>query len=194
MNDPNPAQLPIFTIGYGSRSMDEFLAALAARDIAILVDLRSSPYSKFKPEFSQKALETSLRNKGIRYVYMGDLLGGRPNDPTCYDADGKVIYDAVRVTATFGHGLERLRKGHQQDLRLMLMCSEGKPESCHRSKLVGVALEEMGITVLHIDEQDAIQTQAEVISDLSGGQPSLFGDLEFTSRKRYHRPEDEDAP
>ena len=34
------------------------------------------------------------------------------------------------------------------------MCSEGKPEMCHRSKLIGATLDELGIPVLHIDEDD----------------------------------------
>ncbi len=188
---PRGETQPIFTIGYGSRSMEEFLATLGANQIAILIDIRSSPYSKFKPEFSQRALETGLREAGIRYVYMGDVLGGRPDDPACYGADGKVLYDALKQTPAFQHGLERVKRGHSQGLRLALMCSEGKPGSCHRSKLIGVALEEMSLDVLHIDEEDALQTQANVISGLTGGQPSLFGDLEFTSRKRYHHPDPE---
>ena len=122
---------------------------------------------------------------------MGDALGGRPDDPACYGPDGKVLYDAVKQMPAFQGGLERVKRGQVQGLRLALMCSEGKPASCHRSKLIGVALEEMGLVVLHIDEDDAVQTQADVISDLTGGQPSLFGDLEFTSRKRYERPDPE---
>jgi hypothetical protein len=76
------------------------------------------------------------------------------------------------------------------------MCSEGKPEQCHRSKLIGETLAGLGIPVAHIDEHDQVCSQDEVIQRLTGGQLSLFGDHEFTSRKRYSQTardkEDED--
>ncbi len=71
------------------------------------------------------------------------------------------------------------------------MCSEGKPEECHRSKLIGVTLTDGEIPVIHIDENDALRSQAEIIDRLTGGQLSLFGEPTFRSRKRYPRSEDE---
>jgi len=67
------------------------------------------------------------------------------------------------------------------------MCSEGKPENCHRSKLIGQTLVGEGIEVLHIDENDVVISQKQVLLRLTDGQPSLFGDdfLTFTSVKRY---------
>ena len=74
------------------------------------------------------------------------------------------------------------------------MCSEGKPENCHRSKLDGQTLTAQGVEVLHIDEQDALISQKDVLLRLTGGQPSLFGDdfFTFTSRKCY-RSEEQDT-
>ncbi len=172
--------------------MAAFLDALRVHDIQYLVDVRSAPYSKYKPEFSKDALESHLRTAGIRYVYMGDALGGQPKDPACYGPDGKVLYDAVKARPAFSEGLARLVKARDQGLRVALMCSEGKPEMCHRSKLIGVALGDLGLPVLHIDEAGRLRTQAEVMDDLIGGQPDLFGDPEFTSRKR-HRVAGDDA-
>ena len=68
---------PIFTIGYGDRSIDEFIDVLRQHNLDYLIDVRSAPYSRFKPEFSKDALERALRQQGIRYVFMGDTLGGR---------------------------------------------------------------------------------------------------------------------
>lgn len=73
------------------------------------------------------------------------------------------------------------------------MCSEGKPENCHRSKLIGESLLALNIPVLHIDENDTLVDQEAVILRLTGGQLSLFGDLTFTSRKRYGEPVSGDA-
>ncbi len=182
----------IYTIGYGSRSLDDFVSVLKAHEIGYLIDVRSAPYSRFKPEFSKDALEGYLREHGIRYVYLGDKLGGQPDDLTCY-ADGKVVYDEVRRRAFFREGLARVEAAFRRRVRVVLMCSEGKPEQCHRSKLIGQALAEQGIPVSHIDENDELVPQADVIYELTDGQLSLFGDLGFTSRKRYRKGEADDA-
>ena len=183
MHDTGAAP-PVFTIGYGARTVDELVAALRAHEVMFLVDVRTSPYSRFKPEFSKDALEQELKRQGIRYVYLGDALGGRPADPGCY-VDDKVDYERVKGKDFYQAGIERVRTAWQRGVRFVLMCSEGKPEQCHRSKLIGESLASLGIPVAHIDEHDQLRSQDEVIQRLTGGQLSLFGDLEFTSRKRY---------
>ncbi len=192
-NDPFPLEpvAPVFTIGYGARSVDALIAVLRAHQISFLVDVRSAPYSRFKPEFSKEALERALKQQGIRYVYLGDALGGRPADPDCY-VDDKVDYERVKGKAFYQAGIERVQAAWQRGLRFVLLCSEGKPEQCHRSKLIGETLAGLGIPVLHIDEQDQLRSQEEVIQRLTGGQLSLFGDLEFTSRRRYSRAAQEE--
>lgn len=44
----------------------------------VLLDVRGSPYSKFKPEFSKEVLQLRLERARIRYLFMGDTLGGSP--------------------------------------------------------------------------------------------------------------------
>lgn len=193
-------EVPIFTIGYGARSIEAFIDVLAAHHIGYLIDVRTSPYSRYKPEFGREELERELRRHGIRYVYLGQQLGGRPDDPDCYVDDGaangdggrRVDYEKVRQKEFYQQGLVRIKSAFEQQLRVVLMCSEGKPENCHRSKLIGGSLEAMGIPVAHIDENDEVQTQAAVITRLTAGQLSLFGDMTFTSRKRYGGKEDEE--
>ena len=179
---------PIYTIGYGARLWEEFFAALQAHEIAYLIDVRSAPYSRFKPEFSKRELEIQLRLHGIQYIFMGDQLGGQPDDRECY-VDDRVVYDRVKERPAYREGIDRLHVASEKGLRVVLMCSEGKPELCHRSKLIGVSLAELGIPVLHIDEDGAVRTQADVIGELTDGQLSLFGEHDFTSRRRY-RPAD----
>lgn len=178
--------IPIYTIGYGSRTLEEFIAVLRQYQIAYLVDVRSAPYSRYKPEYSKEALAQTLQAQGIRYVYLGDALGGLPNDPTCYGEDGKADYDKVKVRAVYQQGLERLQTAFRQQQRVALMCSEGKPEQCHRSKLIGVSLAALQIPLAHIDETGGLQSQEEVMQAVIGPQLSLF-DMGFTSRKRYQR-------
>jgi uncharacterized protein (DUF488 family) len=189
---PGRADPPIYTIGYGARSLADFVAVLRAHDVAYLLDVRSTPYSRFKPEFSKDALGSALEEQGIHYVYMGRQLGGQPEDPSCY-VDGKVDYAAVKRLAAYREGMERLERAWRQGRRVALMCSEGKPELCHRSKLLGQSLDERGIPVLHIDENDRALSQEDVIERLTGGQMSLFGEQDFTSRKRYSLEEPDDG-
>lgn len=174
----------IYTIGYGKREIEEFIALLQRYEVNFLVDVRSAPFSKFKPAFSRDALDAALKAKGIRYVFMGDTLGGRPPDPDCY-VDGKVDYDRVKATKPFRRGIERLRTAWEKSLRICLMCSEGKPEDCHRSKLIGQVLEAEHLGVRHIDADGNLQTQTSVLQAITKGQMHLFK-TPLTSRKTYH--------
>ncbi len=91
-----------------------------------------------------------------------------------------------------------MQAAFRQQRRVALMCSEGKPELCHRSKLIAPSLIELGIPVVHIDEHGSLRSQDEVMAGLTDGQLSLFGDHDFTSRKRYRaagpaRPDEEET-
>jgi uncharacterized protein (DUF488 family) len=176
--------LPVFTIGYGDRSLEQFIALLEEHGVTCLVDVRSAPYSRFRPEFSKQPLARALKERDIRYVFLGDALGGRPDSPDCY-VDGKVEYDRVKEKEFYRRGIDQVTRAHEQGIRLALMCSEGRPEDCHRSKLIGASLAELSIPVSHLDEQGIPRTQDEVIGRLTGGQLDLFGGPSFTSRKRY---------
>jgi|SRR5579862_705973 len=173
----------IFTVGYADRSLGELVSLLQCEDIKFLIDVRSIPVSRFKPEFSRDSLESSLKAHGIRYVFMGDSLGGRPSDPTCYE-NGHVIYRLVQDRPFFRSGIDRLLNAAAGGHRVCLMCSESRPEDCHRSKLIGVALSQLGIAVSHIEKQGELRTQDEIIERLQPGQSDLF-ELRLQSRKAY---------
>jgi uncharacterized protein (DUF488 family) len=194
-NDASPSRderPALYTIGYGARTMEEFIAALTANRIEYLIDVRTSPYSKFKPEFSREPFQRHLERAGIRYLFMGDALGGQPRDPICQTA-GKVDYDKVRAQPFFQAGIERLKKALEPPCRAALMCSEGRPEQCHRSKLIGEALATVGIPLCHIDEDGQLLTQTQVIERLTHGQMDLFGQPSFRSRKRSVSTQDDEA-
>jgi uncharacterized protein (DUF488 family) len=186
------ALIPIFTIGYGDRSIESFIELLRSHDLAFLIDVRSAPYSRYKPEFSREPLENALRGSGIRYVFMGAQLGGRPEDTDCYE-DGKVRYEIVRQKEFYREGIARIQAAFEQQQRVVLMCSEGKPENCHRTALIGESLAEMKIEVRHIDERDQIKTQEEIMIIRDHGQLSFPGLREHTSRKRYQAESEEDG-
>ncbi len=188
-------QLPIYTIGYGNRSIDEWIALLRHYKILYLVDIRSQPYSRFHPDFSKAALEGRLKSEGLHYIFLGDKLGGRPQDETCY-VNGKVDYAILREKPFYLEGITRLSRAREKGARIALMCSEQKPEECHRSKLIGYTLRERGVDVAHIDESGKLKSQEEVDQMLTGGQLSLFDDPALNpktglSRKKYVRKEEQ---
>lgn len=192
MISQDAAAIPIYTIGYGNRTVEELVALLQEYDIRYLIDVRSSPYSRFKPEFGKEVLEQALRPHQIRYVFMGQELGGRPADPDCY-VEGKVDYDRVREKPFYQAGIDRVRTAWEKKLPVVLMCSELRPQECHRAKLIGETLTQLGLPVQHINEHGQLQPHAEVITTLTHGQLSLFGTQMFTSRKRYTETVEDDA-
>ena len=179
---------PIYTIGHGNRKQDDFLGLLKEHDIQYLIDVRSQPYSKFNPHFNKSELKAYLEGHGVKYVFMGDTLGGRPSDTSCYDNEGKVDYEVILTKEFFKEGIDRLVVAHNKNVGAAVMCSESKPSECHRSKLIGRALADKGIILQHIDENGLIKDQLTVITELNKGQNDvdLFGERKnLTSRKAY---------
>lgn len=182
-----PMRSPLMTFGYGSRSQGEALALLARYGIDYVIDVRSVPWSRYRPEFSQDQLAASLRTHGVRYVFMGSELGGRPDDPACYDGDGRVDYRACERQPAFRDGIKRLRSAWEAGHSVALMCSEGRPEDCHRTKLVATALIEAGVDVRHINERGELRSHDQVLDRLRGSQTTLLEDPDLLakSRNRY---------
>jgi uncharacterized protein (DUF488 family) len=174
----------ILTVGYGARSIEEFVAVLEDVGAEYLVDVRSAPYSRFKPEFSRESLAAALEPHGIRYVFMGKELGGKPDDPGYVGADGRVDYGRLRLRPAFADGLTGLEAGWEAGHTLVLMCSEGKPQECHRTKLIAEELVALGVHVAHIDEQGAIRSHDEIMAMITDGQETLFGGHAAASRSR----------
>ena len=179
---------PLYTIGHGNRKPEDFLALLKDFNIECLIDVRSQPYSKFNPQFNQNDLKFFLERNGIKYVFMGDTIGGRPKDTSCYDNEGKVDYEAVKTKEFFLNGIDRLKTAYDKDINVVIMCSESKPCECHRSKLIGKVLITDNIVLKHIDEKGKLKDQSTVINELNKGfsEYDLFGNrINATSRKAY---------
>ncbi len=174
----------LLTVGYGNRELDDVLALLRAHAVRYLVDIRSAPYSRFNPTFSRGHLASAIERVGIRYVFMGDTLGGRPADESCYDEAGHVDYIACREHPDFKRGFERLRSAFEQDAGAAILCSELRPEHCHRTKLIAEAMAEMGVPVEHIDADGSLTTHSAVMERLYDAQTSLLGGPSEATRSR----------
>ena len=141
----------LWTIGHSNHTTDRFLELLRANQIDVVVDVRSQPYSSYQGHFSQVPLRQSLEAAGVRYLFLGQELGGRPPEPELYDADDHVLYGELAKTERFRRGLDRLIDGTTR-FRVAMMCSEENPTTCHRRLLITRALQESDapVTVTHI--------------------------------------------
>jgi len=152
---------PIYTIGHGTRTIEEFIALLKEFDIQYLIDVRSIPYSKHNPQYIARKLADALKEHNITYLFMGEALGGRPANSKFYDEKGKVNYDLLAESEAFRNGIKRIETAYEKNIKVALMCSESKPSECHRSKLIGKVLNKLNVDVQHIDENGALRSQNE---------------------------------
>jgi uncharacterized protein (DUF488 family) len=171
---------PIFTIGHSTHASDYFIELLAKHAISAVADVRSSPFSRFNPQFNREALSRHLRGHKIRYVFLGEELGARSKDPHCY-LDGKVQYDRIAQTELFKKGIKRVLEGAER-FRIALMCAEKDPLTCHRAILVSRALVEMSVDVEHILPDGNIEAHSQMVERMLR-QWNLQGDDMFDPKQ-----------
>jgi uncharacterized protein (DUF488 family) len=140
----------LYSIGHSNVAVERLIALLEQYGIATLCDVRSAPYSRYNPQFNCETLAGSLRAAGIAYRYMGDALGGKPDDGALRTEDG-ALPDYVKIAASPGFlsGLGQLIALGARG-PTVFMCSEADYHGCHRHKLIAPALIERGVTVWHI--------------------------------------------
>jgi len=160
----NTNETPVFTVGHSTHSAEVFVALLHQHGIEALADVRSSPFSRFNPQFNRENLERSLKENGIRYVFLGKELGARSDDRSCYD-HGQVQYARLAQTDLFRSGLDRVLQGAAR-YRVALMCAEKEPLECHRTILVAKALAERGKPVQHIHADGHLETHEAAMERL----------------------------
>lgn len=154
----------VLTIGHSNHAVSDFLALLRQHGVSAVADVRSAPYSRFNPQFNRQALRRALAEAGVAYVYLGHELGGRSDDPACYQ-EGRICYDRVAATQNFKDGLRRLANGMAEH-RLALMCAEKEPLHCHRTLLVAQALDVDGVHVFHIHADGRLESHAGAMDRL----------------------------
>ena len=97
-----------FTLGHSNHEIQVWLALVRKHGVEVVVDTRSSPYSKYVPQFDKELIQRSLEQSGIRYLFLGAELGGRPANPDYYDAKGRVLYSRLRDDEHFKAAVARL--------------------------------------------------------------------------------------
>lgn len=139
----------VYTIGHGRAAFAAVAEVLAAHGVATLVDVRSHPYSRHAPEFSRPVLEGLAATSGFGYRWMGDALGGRPDDPGLVGAERILDEAALRRSPRFRAGLMDLA-ALASGGTVALLCAEEEPGYCHRARIIAPALAEMGLQVVHL--------------------------------------------
>lgn len=176
----------IYTIGHSNHPMDRLIDLLEAHDVEVLVDVRSQPYSRYAPQFDKRSLEAAIGVAGLKYLYLGKELGGRPDGKEFYDDTGRVRYSEVAKSPLFLEGAGRLEMGIQK-YRVAMLCSEEDPAGCHRRLLVGHFLHGKGVKVLHIRGDGSVQAEDRLgdadTNAHANGQLPLFGGEEVRERK-----------
>ena len=147
----------ILTIGHSTHSLEAFVALLRRHGVTALADVRSSPFSRFNPQFNQPVVEREVEAHGIRYVFLGHELGGRPRNPSGYGEDGRALYGHLGEESS----LDRLIRGAEK-YEIAVMCAEKDPKNCHRLRIAD-NLAGNGIEVGHILADGSLESHARTM-------------------------------
>lgn len=150
----------ILTVGHSTLPIERFIGLLKSAGATAIADVRSSPWSRFNPQFNRNEIKHALNMNGIAYRFFGRQLGGRPKDVSFFRR-GIADYEAMAEAPEFAEGLALILDGSKKH-RLALMCSEHNPLDCHRCLLVGRALVERGSNVQHILSSGEKQSQNQI--------------------------------
>lgn len=161
-------ELPVlYTAGYGNRGFDGFIELMKRYGMTHVVDVRAVPQSSYWEDFRRENLMDSIPLRGLKYVYMGDTLGGvRDSAVLCKDPDSVDIHPLFH-DPELKKGLDALVKAASQPGRVLcLMCGCMRPHGCHRSRLLGRALLDRGVDLSHIDgDNDVVRQSALDLSE-----------------------------
>ena len=159
----------MYTIGHSNGSIERLIGLLQQHSITAVADVRSQPYSRFNPQFNREVLASSLKRAGLEYVFLGQELGARSDDPACYRG-GRAQYSLIAKAEIFQRGIGRLLSGAER-FSLAILCAEKEPLVCHRGILISRHLHENGIVVRHILEDGSVedhQSAVERLLDMHG--------------------------
>ena len=169
------AETLVLTVGHSNHPLESFVSLLQQHDVTTLADVRSTPYSRFNPQFNRKSLDAALQAHGVAYLFLGHALGGRPEDRSCYE-NGRVRYDRLARTPLYREGIDRVVEA-ARDERIALMCAEKEPLDCHRTLLVGHSLAERDNSVAHILADGTLEPHDQTMDRLLDSVGLPKGDL-----------------
>jgi hypothetical protein len=159
---------PLFTVGHSVLEFENFAVLLKDHGVELVADVRSTPQSGRQPQFSLPGFEKLLRAEQVDYLFLGEELGGRPDDADAYRSNGVVDYQARRKSYAFQAGLSRLAK-ELEGRTVAMMCAEEDPLECHRFLMVCPELTKLGVFPRHIRKGSRLETNEAAENRLLAG-------------------------
>ena len=156
---------PIHTVGHSNLSAESLVEMLKRRGITQVIDVRSTPYSRYVPHFNRDNIRATLERNSTSYTHMGDALGGRPQDDRLYDRDGRANYELMAQEKTFQDAIGQVEQ-MAEDGHTLLMCTEADPLRCHRTLLVSQELTSRGANIIHLMRDDQQENHEETMEKL----------------------------
>lgn len=141
----------IYTIGHSVHTIKEFVEIIQSYGVQMVIDVRSVAKSSYVPKFNKDTFSLDLEIDGIDYVHVPELGGfntAKKYSSKGWKIDGFKDYRKYMTTHEFDSALKKVLE-ISRDKRVVLMCSEGLPNKCHRS-LIADALVARGAEVVHI--------------------------------------------
>ena len=142
----------LYTIGHGTRSLDELVEVLTEAGVRVLVDVRTAPGSRRNPQFSSDSLSAACAAAGIRYAWERDLGGfrrPRPDSPhVAIRNDAFRGYADHMRSEAFAEALERVMSLARNE-PTAVMCAETVWWRCHR-RMIADAVMARGWRVRHL--------------------------------------------
>jgi uncharacterized protein (DUF488 family) len=151
----------LFTVGHSNQTLPQLIELLQIHGVVALADVRSTPYSRRLPQFNRPELELQLPRSGFTYVFLGEELGARRDEPEAY-VGLQAAYERVAELPAFQRGIERVISGAKKGLTLALLCAERDPLTCHRAVLVSRHLSHRGLDVQHIHGDGRLESHGEL--------------------------------
>ena len=152
--------MQLFTVGHSTHPAEHFTGIIKQNNVQYIIDVRSTPYSKFAPQYNSEELKARLLNEGIQYFHMGKQFGAR-QEKRKYYPDGYLDFELFRESDDFKKGLLSIKEGLKK-YNIALMCTEKNPIDCHRAIMVGRGFELDGTDVKHILPDGSLMTQKEL--------------------------------
>ena len=156
----------VFTIGYAGVQLPKFIEVLQQNGVTVLVDVRSTPKSRYFAAFNGTVLAKELARYNIYYVNCREF-GARQLD---------CKYATIAKSEAFQKTLKRL---NNSDKTVCLMCAEIDPINCHRFILVGRYLDNVTNIIAKRDGIIVYETKAETEKRINGDYEKQGAKIEY---------------
>jgi uncharacterized protein (DUF488 family) len=156
---------PIYTVGYTSFQLGDFVNVLKSFGIQAVIDVRSQPNSEHYPNYDRDNLNNVLNANGIQYRNYIREFGARQNEKCYFSPEGILDFEKFTKSNAFLQGYNKIAKNSDK-YTFALMCAEKKASTCHRSIMITRIFSDNGYDVKHILQDGCTETQRDIETQL----------------------------